>query len=98
MFIRSTYVYYMSIKMNFIDMITIFVDFIDTSSKRVDFFRVFRQVWSICRWNRPEREPVGEMQIIGPKTTFDAAPGELCYRIRLRFLTHYKDSDSERKK
>ncbi len=92
MFIRSTYVYYMSIKMNFIDMITIFVDFIDTSSKRVDFSRVFRQVWSICRWNRPEREPVGEMQIIGPKTTFDAAPGELCYRIRLRFLTHHKDS------
>jgi len=82
----------MSIKMNFIDMITIFVDFIDTSSKRVDFSRVFRQVWSICRWNRPEREPVGEMQIIGPKTTFDAAPGELCYRIRLRFLTHHKDS------
>ncbi len=73
-------------------MITIFVDFIDTSSKRVDFSRVFRQVWSICRWNRPEREPVGEMQIIGPKTTFDAAPGELCYRIRLRFLTHHKDS------
>jgi len=84
--------------MHFIDMITIFVDVIDTSNKRVDFFRVFRQVWSICRWNRPEREPVGETQINGPKTTFDVVSGELCYRIRLRFLTHYKDTDSERKK
>lgn len=98
MFIRSTYAYYMSIKTHFIDMIAFSVDFVDTSSKRVDFFRVFRQVWSICRWNRPEREPVGETQINGPKTTFDVASGELCYRIRLRFLTHYKDSDSERKK
>ena len=43
-------------------MMAIIVDVGDTSNKRVDFFRFFRQVWSICRWNRPEREPVGKTQ------------------------------------
>ena len=98
MFIQSTYAFYMSIKTRFIDMMAIIVDVVDMSSKRVDFFHFFRQVWSICRCNRPEREPVGETQIICGLATFDAAPGELCYRIRLRFLTHHEDSNSERKK
>jgi formate--tetrahydrofolate ligase len=49
------------------------VDVVDTFRKRVDFLRFFRQVRSICRWNRRKREPVGETKIICPKTTFAAA-------------------------
>jgi len=50
-----------------------FVDVVDTSRQRVDFYHFFRQVWSICRWNRRKREPVAETKINCPKTTFDAA-------------------------
>jgi hypothetical protein len=79
-------------------MIAIIVDVIDTSSKRVDFFGFFRQIGSICRWNRRKREPVGETKKICELATFDAGLRQITIESASGHSPIIQDTDSERKK
>ena len=94
MSMKSTRSSNMSKKYKIFDISVFHVDEIDTFFGYVDFSAVFRQIRSICRSNRHERDAVGEIRIFTRPEILDAARWQIAIESASGLHIDHKDSQT----